>query len=668
MDALKDPIQKFQSWSLVRKVATSAVLLAFGVLVFIAPLAITILGVVTGAIYAVAASGLVLTYTTSGIFNFAHGAIGGLMAFLYWELRFKRGLPAPLAIIAVVGVAAPLLGALIERTLMRNLGGATTRTSLVVTIGLMVMLIGLTQGIWAPTTPRQFPLLFGQAGFKFGGVFVLWHQILTIVVAAAVAGSFWFLLNRTRTGVAMRAVVDDRNLAALNGASPARVSMLSWALGSSTAAMAGILIAPIINLEILNLTLLVVYAYAAAVVGRLRSLPLTFAGAIGLGLALGYLDLDFFNANTIPGLRGSLQTIMLFAVLLFLPEQKLRAGRLTGAKEPRVPNLKESVMGAGLMIIVTAGVSTMLTDEYRIRVGQGLALALIMLSLVVLTGYGGQVSLCQMTFVGLGAFAMFQWGQGGSPLGLVMAALVAAPLGALVAIPALRLTGLYLALATMAFGVLAEEMILPRSWMFGSGSREIPRLSGFAGEQAFFVLLGVAFALMGIFVLWLRRGRFGRLLAAMKDSPTACTTLGLNLTTIKLGVFTLSAAMAGLGGAFYGGLRGATTRIDFIMFQSLPVLLAAVIGGITTISGALIGGVAFALLPIIQDRLPALQGIIFIATGAAAISLGRNPHGVAFFLSQKLDRVLGRGTPPSAQTIERQLSPEEVTAVAAAAR
>lgn len=615
-------------------------------------LAFTIIGIVTGSVYAVAASGLVLTYTTSGIFNFAHGGIGMFMAFTYWELRFNHGWPAPLAIFMVVCVFAPIMGALIERVLMRNLAGRATGTSLVVTIGLMVMLMGLAQGIWAPEA-RQFPEFFAGGGFRLAGIFVTTHQVITIAVAGAAAAFFWYLLNRTRTGVAMRAVVDDRNLASLNGASPARISMLSWALGSALAAVAGILIAPILNLEILNLTLLVVVAYAAAVVGKLKSLPLTFAGAMILGLLQGYSELRFLHTDRIPGLRGSLPTIMLFAVLMLMPEERLRVGRLLGERGPRTPNFVESVRGGVVLVVAATILSFMLSGADLQRFGQGLALGIVMLSLVMLTGYGGQVSLAQMTFVGMGAFAMARFGAGGNPLGLLMAPLLAAPIGALVALPALRLQGLYLALATMAFGVLAEQMLFPRSWLFGSSTREVSRLDvfglSFSSEQAFFILLAVAFAVLGILVLMLRRGRFGRLVSAMRDSPAACTTLGVNLTTTKLGVFALSAAMAGLAGAFYGGLRGSAQTNDFLMFQSLPVLLMAVIGGITTVSGALVGGLLLGLLQT-QEATGPLAGAVFLFTGAAAVSLGRNPHGVAFFISQRFEALrtrLPQRTPPA---------------------
>jgi branched-chain amino acid transport system permease protein len=627
-------------------------------------LSFTIIGIVTGSVYAITASGLVLTYTTSGIFNFAHGGIGMLMAFTYWELRFNRGWPAPLAIFVVVFVIAPLIGALIERVLMRNLHGRATGTSLVVTIGLMVMVMGIAQGAWPPQA-RSFPAFFADsAGLKLFGITVTPHEIITIAVAGVIAGIFWYLLNRTRVGTAMRAVVDDRGLAALNGASPARISQISWGMGASTAAIAGILIAPVLNLEILNLTLLVVLAYSAAVVGKLKSLPLTFAGAMILGLLQAYSEFRFLYTDKVPGLRGSIPTLMLFFVLLLMPEERLRVGRLAGERGPRVPNLQESVRGGAILVAVAVVVSFFLGQGDLVRFGQGLALGIIMLSLVVLTGYGGQTSLAQMTFVGMGAFAMSRFGAGGSPLGILMAPILAAPIGALIALPALRLQGLYLALATMAFGVMAENMLFPRSWLFGSGTRDVPRLDflgvSFSGEQGFFILLAVVFALMGILVLMLRRGRFGRLVSAMRDSPAACTTLGVNLTTTKLGVFALSAAMAGFAGAFYGSLRGSAQTNDFLMFQSLPVLLMAVIGGITTVSGALVGGLLLGLLQT-QEATGALAGLVFLFTGGAAVSLGRNPHGVAFFLSQKLGQLRSR-----ARDDDSKPDVEEVKVAAAA--
>ena len=634
-------------------------------------LSFTIFGIVSGAIYAVAATGLVVTYTTSGIFNIAHGAIGMVSAFLYWELRVNQHWPAPIALFIVIFVAAPLLGAVIERTLMRRLRGASVAQSLVVTVGLLVLLLGLGEAIWKPTVARELSPFFDPKKFKLLGVFVSWHDAITVLVGIAVAIFLWFLLSRTRVGIAMRAVVDDRNLLSLNGARPDRVSMLAWALGSSLAAIAGILLAPLLQLNHLVLTLLVVNAYAAAMVGRLRSLPMTYVGGLILGLAesytVGYVHLQ----GWLIGLRPSIPTLFLFVVLLLLPESRLRAARLAGAVSPRVPTRRMSAAGAVALVAVAVVVSRFLGSGDLIRVGQGLAFGLIMLSLVPLTGYGGQVSLCQMTFAGLGAFSMVKLGANGSIVGLIVAAALAAGVGALIALPALRLQGLYLALSTMAFAALMDNMFFTNSHVFGNfGTAAVARLK-FLGlhvtsERSYFVLLAIAFAGLSMLVMWVRRGRFGRRLAAMRDSQVACATIGMSLARTKLMVFMLSAAMAGLAGALYGGLKGSAGPIDFQMFQSLPILLLAVLGGITTASGALIGGLAFSFLGVLQAHFPSIGGLTYLLTGLGAVSIGRNPNGLSFVISQRLRQLFPRLSAPPAVLPEPAYE-EEVERVAASA-
>jgi branched-chain amino acid transport system permease protein len=633
-------------------------------------LAFTIVGIVTGSLYAVSASGLVVTYATSGIFNIAHGAIGMLMAFTFWQIAVGWGLPLPIAFALTVLVIAPLFGALIERVLIRALRGASVGVSLVVTVGLMVTLIGLAQSVWNPQEARIAPRFFGQEGFEVAGNFLFWHDAITLVLALGVALFLWQFLTRTRLGVAMRAVVDDRNLMALNGARPDRLSMVSWAMGASLAAAAGIMLAPTINLSVIPLTLLVVNAYAAAVVGKLKSLPLTFLGALALGLTenyvVGYVSLQ----GALQGLRLSIPTLFLFAFLLLVPEARLRAGRIGGAVTPRLPSRRRAAFGAVAFVGVALLLSGFLDPVNLGRAAQGLALGIIMLSLVPLTGFGGQVSLCQMTFAGLGAFAMARLAENGSILGLVAALVLAAVVGALVALPALRLQGLYLALATMAFAVLMDNMFFPNQQVFGNlGSLEVTRLRlfglSFDSDRSFFVLLAVAFSLFALLVMALRRGQFGRALSAMRDSPVASAMVGLDLTKVKLAVFMISAAMAGVGGAFFGMAQGAAGPLDFLMIRSLPLLLLAVVGGITTATGALIGGMSLAILPVIQSRVPAIGGLVLLTAGMAGILLGRNPNGIAQFVAEGLRRVLPGRTRAEEETAAVP-APEEVRVAAAA--
>ena len=607
-------------------------------------LAYTIFGLITGSVYAIAASGLVVTYTTSGIFNFGHGAIGMVMAFMFWQLRYDWGVPAWLSFILVVFVIAPLFGALIERVLMRNLQGATVVTTVVITIGLLVMLIGVAQTIWPPSEPHNIEQFFAGTSVELGGVRISGHQLFSLAASLIAAGGLYVILNRTRVGLAMRAVVDDRNLVALNGAPPNQVSMLSWAMGSSLAGLAGVLLAPILQLEIFTLTLLVINAYAAAMVGRLKSLPRTFIGALVLGLFIefysGYVPapksriLEQLNQ----GLVGSLPIVFLFLALLFLPQARLRVGRLVGSKAPRVPTFKESLAGAVGLVVATYLVASTLDQADQSRAGRSLVYALVMLSLVPLTGYAAQLSLAQLGLAGVGGFAV---GKVGADLGfwpgLVAAALLAGLAGILFALPALRLQGLYLALTTMAFAVMLDKMFFNKTYGFGfGGSIPVGRPSLFSGERAFMVLMAAAFGALGMMVLALKRGPFGRRLAAMRDSPAACATLGLDLTRTKLAVFALSSGMAGIAGVFYGAQQGSIGTDDVRVEQGLPILLMAVIGGITSVSGALLGGLLFGMRPLLEESAPSLAGVTFLVVGAVTVTLGRNPNGLSFFLSEKL--------------------------------
>ena len=638
---------------------------------------LTIFGLVTAAIYFVAASGLVLTYTTSGIFNFAHGAIGMVAAFVYWELRFNPegpGLSTPVALFLVLVVFAPLFGVLVERVLIRNLQGASLATTLVVTVGMLAFLIGVAQTRWKPES-RVVRGFFEPDDVPILGVNVTWHDIITVIVAVAVAVGLRLLLYRTRIGVAMRAVVDNRTLAGLNGAQAHRVSALSWAIGSSLAALAGILLAPTLGLEIIALTLLVVNAYAAAMVGRLRSLPLTVVGAVILGLLVNYVPNylpKLFEKDTLPswltGINNSLPILMLFAVLLLLPQERLGGWQARAGRRVRVPSLAQSLLGgavlvAGAVLFVAVlgddGVSIGDVSFTTQRLGLALAFGLIILSLVPLVGYAGQISLAQMTLAGVGAFVMAKVAADGSPVGLLAAMAIVGAAGGIIALPALRLRGLYLALSTLAIAVLADNMFFPQKRVFFTGSLEVDRLDlgfiDFESDGAYFVLLAIAYALAAVFVLALRRGPFGRRLLAMKDSPAACATLGLDLTRTKFAVFAVSASLAGLGGALYGGLRVAVGGQDFSMVQGLPILLLAVLGGIATASGALFGGFFYALLIILSADIKSIDSLVLFAPGLVGITLGRMPEGVVPDLADRSRRLLARlRSGPDPAVVERR--------------
>ena len=607
-------------------------------------LAYTVIGISTGCIYALTASGLVVTYTTSGIFNFAHGAIGMLMAFTYWQLTVQWNWPQLLALVVVLCVIAPSLGALIYYVLMRRLYGSSVSTTLVITLGLLLAFIGVGTVLWDPGEPRVLPEFFLGHRIHVFSVFVSYHQLTMIAVAILVAVFLRMFLFRTRIGTAMRAVVDDPELASLNGAAPDRVAMVSWALGASLAGLAGILLAPLVSLDIILLTLLVINGYAAAMVGRLKSLPFTFVGGLALGLAEAYA-IGNLPTNVLNIVKPALPIFFLYIVLLLMPQARLRVGRIvTTQRPPRVATFRESIAGGVGFLVIAAILMSILTPSDLFIASQGVVFALIMLSLVLLTGYAGQVSLAQMTFVGIGAFAMGKYFGGGSMIGFVLAAVLGGVAGALAALPAIRLQGLYLALSTLAFAQGMNQVFFKNQNVFGYGGRLVvkrPEFLGvsFHGDKAFFMLVCVTFALCGIGVLALRRGPFGRRLIAMRESPAACATLGLSLTMTKLAVFVLSSAMAGLAGAFYGGLRGQVGLNDFEMLQSLVLLLLVSVAGINTVTGALMGGVTFGLFPRIQRALPSVKSLAFLGAGFGAVALGRNPNGWTSDVAPNLRRV-----------------------------
>jgi branched-chain amino acid transport system permease protein len=244
-----------------------------------------IIGVSVSAVYAISATGLVVTYITSGVFNFAHGAIGMFLAFVYWELRVDQGWPIVAALAMTLLVIAPIIGVALDALVMRPLlRGASVATRLVVTLALLLAFQGLALAIWGIEL-RTLPGIWGDRDFAIFGLRITFDQLTTILAAAAVAFGFRALFRYTRLGVAMRAVVDNRELCAVKGINPNVVTAASWAIGCSLAGLAAILIAPGLNLEVNTLSLLVVSAYAAAVVGRLQNLPATFAGALILGVA-----------------------------------------------------------------------------------------------------------------------------------------------------------------------------------------------------------------------------------------------------------------------------------------------------------------------------------------------------------------------------------------------
>lgn len=615
-------------------------------------LAFTLIGLSTGAIYAVAASGLVLTYTTSGIFNLAHGATGMLAVFVYWQMRFDWDWPAPIALFVTLCVLCPLYGAFTERFIMRGLQNTSEVVKLSVTVGLFAASIGLANWIWPSDSSREAFLGFFQGNtVEIFGYNLSWHKIITFGCAVVVAVVLRIVLYRTRAGVAMRAVVDDRNLAQLNGGNPDRISMLAWAGSASLAGLAGILLAGEVQLNIEPLVLLVVNAYAAAIVGRLKNLPMTFLGALVIGLLdayyLAYSGADWFPKSvfgfSLAGVRSAIPIIVLFVALLLMPQTRLRAGVVRVREDNRAPAWSTALLGCVLLVGFTVMISGMLTRANTLLVIDGFLFAIAALSLVPLTGYSGQVSLAPLTFAGLGAIAMAKLPGNGSVLTLVGAMVIVGIVGAIVALPALRLQGIYLALATASFAVLVSKLVFNQRQTFQSGNIAVPPLDipglDLSGPRARLITLSVCFSALALGVIALRRSPLGRRLIAMKDSPAAGATLGMNLMAVKVSAFAISAAIGACAGALAGRQVGPT---EFEFTRGLPVVLLAVVGGVGSVAGALMGGMLLGGNVAMATLVPAMKNISKVLPGVIGISLGRNPAGASSDVAEGLRPMLGR--------------------------
>lgn len=626
---------------------------------------VIVVGLTLGGIYAVSASGLVVVYTTTGVFNFAHGAIGMYWAFVYWELRVNHDWPAPLALALVVIVLAPLGGVLLDRLVMRRLQEVPLVLQLMVTVGLMLSFMGIAVTQWKGDRGRNLQPFFGSGGFELLGVTITWHRFTTICIAVAIAVFLRLLLFKARTGVAMRAVVDSRSLASLNGANPEIISGLAWGLGSSLAAVAGILIAPESKLVIEVLTLVVIDAFAAAAVGRLRSLPWTFAGALMLGFGQQFIRRFLTFDDGFVNVHEALPTILLFVVVILLPQAQLRARGISAGLARRslqLTKLSDGAIGAiALFVLVLSwtGGTLPFTDAWSaVGINRGVTMmitAIIMLSLVPLTGWAGQVSFAPLAFAGVGAVVFMKFtGDTGAAWGLLLAALLTAPVGALMALPAVRLQGLYLALASMAFarGFALLFFTQPSVINPNVGGRQFVPLDFLGFElqgngRPYLLFLTAVFGVMLVGLVALRRSRWGRRWVAINNSEAAAATLGVGVVETKIVVFVISAAMAGFGGALFGLQQGTLNFLQFKLLIGLPIVLLLVVGGVSLPAAALFGGINTVLFIVVKDRWdfnwltalevlgPGIMAVVMVAHPAGAVAeIGR---GFARFLPWRSD-------------------------------
>jgi ABC-type branched-subunit amino acid transport system ATPase component/branched-subunit amino acid ABC-type transport system permease component len=537
-------------------------------------------GVTTGAVYGLAGTGLVVTYKTSGIFNFGHGAMATAAAYVFYWMYVDHHVDWKVAAFLAVFVLGPLMGLLMER-IAKRLTPQRTAWKIVGTVGLILFVQGLGTIKYGPDSrpvPQYLPK--STEGFRLFHVRVTYDSVTIVVIAVLAVAALYALFRFTRLGVSMRAVVDDPDLLDLQGTDPVRVRRISWIIGSTFAALSGVLIVPLIGLESIALTFLVVQAFGAAALGFFSSIPLTYAGGIAIGILADVSKKQIFDWKWLAGFPDAVPFLLLFAVLLLTPRRRLLS---TTANEAR-PHLQwqgparlRLAVGAVVLLFFLwvphfAGVKLSFWTV-------GLTQAILVLALGLLVRTAGLVSLCTATFAAIGAVAFSQMVVGHHVnwvVALVLAAIIAVPVGALVAIPSIRLSGMFLALATLGFGIMIEKMFFSRTWMFTTFNegRKIPRPSVARSDFRYYHVVLACVVVTVILMTLIHRSRLGRVLKGLGDSPTAVSTLGLSVNVTRVIVFCISAFFAAVSGVLYGGQVAFATSADshYTAFYSLVVL------------------------------------------------------------------------------------------------
>ncbi|MEY2444968.1 MAG: hypothetical protein QOE00_1548, partial [Ilumatobacteraceae bacterium] len=619
-------------------------------------LALLITGAVSGGIYAILSSGLVLTYVTTGVFNFAYGANAYAVAYVYYQLHTGLKWSTPVAALVALLVVAPLLGLLLDRAIFQNLSRAPGVSRVIATIGVLVALPNLVVlfSDWLRTTAK-----LGLAGRNdvlqppgigpyppktwliARGATINSNQLAVFVAAVVISIALWLITRHTKVGLNMRAVVDRRALAGLRGVNQSRVSTQATILGSVIAGLAGILIAPLFSLDPNQFTLLMFIAAAGAVLGGLRSIPIAMAGGLSLGvlqsIVAGYVTI---SPNLLPGLRSTVPFVVLFAALFFLGAAKGRAAGSVADDHPPIDYLSDLPRWRRALpwvLVVTVLVVWLQTASsfYATLAGRGIALGIVFLSFVVITGAGGMVSLAQAAFAafgGLTAAFMIEHGVPFLPAALLGAA-AACVLGLLIGLPSLRLGGVWLALATLAAGFIADQMLFRVPAINGTGQGRVisrPKFGPFNFDTpvSYAMLLLVVFGVLALGVRNLLRSPTGRLMIGMRSSEVAAATSGASTVFPKFVLFGASAAIAGIGGTM---LAAQNYRIDPLTYPTqLGMVWIAVVAvlGVRRIGGALLAGLMVPLFPELLRHVTDSTLIPPILFGLGAISLAQNPDGV----------------------------------------
>ncbi|MFG3499403.1 ATP-binding cassette domain-containing protein [Streptomyces sp. NPDC047928] len=577
-------------------------------------------GLAIGSAAALTGIGLIVTYRATGVLNLAHGAIAMVCAYVLRQLAIEWGWPLPLAACVTLLVVAPGIGLLIDRAVFRPAAvlGADPAQTLVASIGVFVLLVGGAALVWGGGARADAPVLLGDDP---------WAQLAVVVLVACAVGA---VTRWTRLGRELRAVVDNRALASLGGIDADRVAAVGWAFGAGTAGLTGVLLAPYLRLDPYALPLLVVEVIAVAVVARMRSLPVAVATALVIGV--GQAQLTRFHPEgwagpLVQAVGANLFVVALLVAALALPRvggrDALAPAATGGARVP--PGLWVVV---GVLFLLPLGFAG---GDLRTAV-QVPALAVILLSLVVVTGRGGQIALGQAAYAGLGALFTALLAAGRLPglprlpelVALLAATALVAPLGLATGWPAIRRQGLALALATLAVGVAVSRFVFAQP--YATAGLYVSRPAGFLSDRRYYVLELALLACALVAVAALRRGRTGRALACVRDHAAGAAAAGVPVPSLKLLAFVAGAALAALGGgllsmgvrafdpAAYDPVRGLLWFAAVLVLGAdsllAPPAAAALLVGLDAGARGGAAAAAIGLLAALTARVPPLTSLL----------------------------------------------------------
>ncbi|MCW3013070.1 MAG: transporter related protein [Solirubrobacterales bacterium] len=553
-----------------------------------------LLGCGIGALYALGSQGLIVIYRGSGVLNFAMGAIGMAGVFLQWDLHNQHGWSFwPSVIVGVLFSA--LIGALTHLLIMRPLRRSSPLVRVIATLGVLVTLQAIAVLRYGSTPRFVLSELPTDIVHIHNTIVISADRLFLLGIAAVLTLGLWLLYRFTAFGLATSAVAENERAASSIGWSPDRIATLNWILGSALAGFAAILIAPIVTLQVTVMTNLILASIAAALVAQFRSFPIALAAGLGIGIAQTELNRYVHQ----PGFGDSVP-FMVIVIVLVVTGQALPLRDYFLQRLPSIGTGRINWRGIAAACAFTVFLMAVLSPQWVDAITTTLCVAFILLSILVVTGYAGQLSLAQYAIAGFGA-----WVAGrlvdtqGTPFWLALLAGVAAaiPLGVLFALPAVRTRGINLAVVTLGLGT-AMELMLFRNPEYTGGIQGTQLgdahlfgwdINSISHPMRYGVFVLVLFVLSSLAVANLRRGRSGRRLIAVRTNERAAAALGISVPGAKLYAFGVSAGIAALGGILLVfRLTGADYK-QFTNFTSITDVGLALLGGIGYLAGPVIG-------------------------------------------------------------------------------